>query len=150
MLACVAAVFIPADTYLYTCTGTPSMEMQTLPSISVGLLQNGHGWEPWLDGVAQQGHGLRLVLSLDAQVTLVTKYAFVQMRLGCQQYLFLDSEDLKTFIKSCMDYCRMLYVELLLKSVQKLQLSQNVAVEWSCLLGACKLTCRNSCILGQT
>ena len=70
-------------------------------------------------------------LSLDAQVLVVTRSAFAQLKLLCHLHLFLEMSDLASvthaLVTSRLDYYNTLYVGLPLKSVRKLHLVQRAA-----------------------
>ena len=70
-------------------------------------------------------------LGLDAQVAMVARSAFSQLKLVHQLFPFLEMLDLATVIHasvtSRLDYCNTLFVGLPLKTVQKPQLVQNSA-----------------------
>ena len=72
-------------------------------------------------------------LSLDAQVSVVSRSAFTQLKLVHQLHLFLEMLGLATvthaLVTSRLDYCNTLYVGLPLKMVRKLQLVKNSAAK---------------------
>ncbi|KAF7239088.1 Sodium-dependent phosphate transporter 2 [Varanus komodoensis] len=84
-----------------------------------------------LDKVRSLGVLLDPELSLEAQVTAVTRSAFLQLRLINQLRPYLEYDCLATvthaLVTSRLDFCNALYVGLPLKTVRTLQLVQNRA-----------------------
>lgn len=70
-------------------------------------------------------------LSLDAQISVVARSAFAQLKVLSQLHQFLKMSDLSAVTNALLtfilDYCIMVYVRLPLKMVQKLPLVQNAA-----------------------
>ena len=68
---------------------------------------------------------------MDAQLSAVPRRAFAQLKLVGQLHSFFQISDLATvthtLVASHLDYCNARYIEVLLKTVQKLQLVQNAA-----------------------
>uniref|UniRef100_R4GD80 Reverse transcriptase domain-containing protein n=1 Tax=Anolis carolinensis TaxID=28377 RepID=R4GD80_ANOCA len=103
--------------------------------------EQGMGLQPVLDGVAlplktqvpSLGVLLDSSLSLEPQVSVVARGAFVQLRRMCQLCPFLGRSDLAmvvhALVTSRLDYCNAFYVGLPLKTVWKLQLVQHAAAK---------------------
>ena len=68
-------------------------------------------------------------LTLEAQMDLVARGAFLQLQKLYQLRPYLDEQSLMTvthaLVTSHTDYCNVLYMGLPLKTVQRLQLVQN-------------------------
>ncbi|KAF7241901.1 putative RNA-directed DNA polymerase from transposon BS [Varanus komodoensis] len=86
---------------------------------------------PLRDKVRSLGVLLDPELSLEAQVTVVARNAFLQLRLINQLRPYLEYDCLATvthaLVTSRLDFCNALYVGLPLKTVRTLQLVQNRA-----------------------
>ncbi|KAF7250970.1 Interleukin-1 receptor accessory protein-like 1, partial [Varanus komodoensis] len=86
---------------------------------------------PLRDKVRSLGVLLDLELSLEAQVTVVARSAFLQLQLINQLRPYLEYDCLATvthvLVTSRLDFCNTLYVGLPLKTVRILQLVQNRA-----------------------
>ncbi|KAF7242904.1 Ankyrin repeat and fibronectin type-III domain-containing protein 1 [Varanus komodoensis] len=86
---------------------------------------------PLMDRVCNLGVLLDSELSLEAQVTVVARSAFLQLRLIHQLRPYLEDDCLATvthaLVTSQLDFCNVLYVGLPLKTVRILQMAQNRA-----------------------
>ncbi|KAF7244471.1 Ubiquitin-conjugating enzyme E2 U [Varanus komodoensis] len=106
----------------------------------LGLVLNGVAI-PLRDRVRSLGVLLDPELSLEAQVTVVARSTFLQLRLIHQLRPFLENDCLATvthaLVTSRLDFCNALYVGLPLKTVRILQLVQNRAASLLTGTGRC-------------